>query len=80
MNNTGLCHKTSYYLKNYSKWPDYMPLPIWILIPQAQSDLEFSCTDSFVKEINKAINEATDPNSHVTYNTVEEFLDSLKPR
>lgn len=38
---------------------------------------EYTCTDSFASEVIIAIDQLDNPQEHTTYNTIEEFLDSL---
>lgn len=80
MNSTSEYSGTLNYSAKATIWPGYMPFSPWIIADDLGWGREFFCSDSLAVEINKAIGEAEDPKGHTTYNTIEEFLSSLRSR
>jgi hypothetical protein len=61
-------------------WPECLHNSAWIIAGEFDWNTEFACSDILADSINKAIEEAVEPSGHITYNTVEEFINSLKNR
>ena len=68
------------YSAKPSLWSGYISFTTYLVGHDLEWGREFICSDSLVDEINIAVAEAEDPNNHTTYNTVEQFLDSLRKR
>jgi hypothetical protein len=66
--------KASYSI-NYAFWPDYKSIPVHFIVEDSQY---YYCTDEFADQVNEALIEADTPGKFTEYNTVEEFLKSLK--
>jgi len=68
------------YSANASIWPGYIPFNYWLVANDLKWNFDYFCSDSLAREINEAIVESENPDSHTTYNTIEEFLNSLRNR
>jgi hypothetical protein len=72
--------RQTHYFANPALWANYKPVSFVFVIRKWDFEREYGCSDYLAREINKASKEAETPGEHTTYNTVEEFLVSLKNR
>ena len=80
MYNTEQYSRKIHYFANPAMWSDYAHVPVVFVIKNWNFEREYGCSDYLAREINKAFKETENPEKHTTFNTVEEFLDSLKNR
>lgn len=80
MYNTAQYREDLNYLGKTQIWPGYIPYSVLVFVKGWKWESEYGCSDNFAREINEAFAESEKPNHHTTFNTVEEFLDSLKNR